>query len=142
MNESSRADAGSPAAYLDSSALVKLVVSEAETRAMVDFVRAQRVVVSSVIAEVEVGRAVRRATSSPSAFRRMHEIFERIWLIGLTAEIRLRAALLEPSGLRSLDAIHLATALDLEDSVDCFVVYDTVLARAARRIGLEVVSPR
>lgn len=80
-------------------------------------------------------RTARRAKASPEAVRRSLHFVE------LTADIVERAALLDPPELRTLDAIHLASALSLSDSLDVFVCYDEVLQRAAGAYGLTLAAP-
>lgn len=63
-------------------------------------------------------------------------------MIAMDAAVLLRAASLEPPELRSLDAIHLATALSVEPVIEAFVTYDRQLGRAAAAAGLRVESPR
>jgi hypothetical protein len=128
--------------YLDSSALVKLVVSEPETAALRDAVREWPQVVSSVLARVEVPRALRRARATAADRRRGVAVIASIALIRLDEAVLEVAADLQPADLRSLDALHLATALSLGTDLDALVAYDRRLERAARAAGLEVRSPR
>jgi uncharacterized protein len=123
--------------YLDASALVKLVVDEAGTGAMVARVRGARGVVTSVIAGVEVPRAVARTADAVRAT----ELLDRSTLVDVSQDIIRRAATLEPSSVRSLDAIHVATALALGPEIDAFVTYDRRQAAAAAAAGLVVESP-
>ena len=124
--------------YADASALVKLVVEEPESRAMNRwFVEARRVTTSR-IGVIETTRAASRREHDP--VHREHvldgvEVFEVDRVIGALA------ATLEPPHLRTLDAIHLATALALRPELDAFVTYDDRLADAARALGLPVVRP-
>ena len=97
---------------------------------------------SSVLTEIEVARAIRRATLSDVALARAREILDALWLVNLSRAIRSAAATLDPPVLRSLDAIHLATALSLGLELDVFVAYDEGLAKAARASGMKVASPR
>ena len=125
--------------YLDSSALVKLVVSEPESRALRDLLRSWPERVSSVIARVEVVRAARRIGSRAS--RLAEEVVDRLTLVELDDVVLQRAASAEPSHLRTLDAIHLATALSLGDDLSALCGYDSRLADAAASSGIEVLSP-
>ncbi len=124
--------------YADASALVKLVVEEPESRAMHRwFVEAGRITTSR-IGIIETVRASSRRDHDPDHRDRVLndvEVFE------LDAAIAGVAASLEPFLLRTLDAIHLATALALVPDLDAFVTYDDRLAEAARAIGLPVVRP-
>lgn len=128
------------ALYVDSSALVKLVRTEAETAALATLL-AGRDLAASSLARVEVVRAVRRAGSGELEMRRAEEVLATLFLVPLDDEILERASLLDPASLRSLDALHLATALMLAADLDAFVAYDTSLVAAARAAGLTVVAP-
>jgi predicted nucleic acid-binding protein len=122
--------------FLDSSALVKLVVAEAETDALIAFLGDPRQpVVISEVAVTEVGRAARRVGADASAALAECEV------VLLRSELLLAAAALDPLDLRTLDAVHMATALSLGAVVDVFVAYDQRLLRAARERGLQVASP-
>lgn len=125
-------------AYADSSALVKLVVAEDESAAVQRwFVEAPDIICSRV-AIIETTRA---------AGRRDHDAAHRDWVLAqlvvveLDTTIAALAATVAPAGLRTLDAIHLATALALLPDLDAFVTYDDRLAEAARAIGLPVMRP-
>src|SRR5580692_7739337 len=99
--------------YLDSAAVVKLVHAEPESQALRDWLdeRAETGWVSSVLAEIESFRALAR--HSPAAVGRLPAVFDLIDLIDLDAGTRLLARAVSPVTVRSLDAIHLATALRL-----------------------------
>jgi uncharacterized protein len=127
--------------YLDSSALVKLVVPEAETQALMAALAASPKQVSSEIACVEVRRAVRRSGSNPLVAQRAEAILGAIDLVRFNVAIRELAGRLDPGTLRSLDAIHLATALWLSKELVALVTYDGPQAGAARAAGLTVLSP-
>ena len=125
-------------AYVDASAIVKLVVAEAESMAFLRwFVEADRVTTSTV-GLIETRRA---------AARRAHEAAHREYILSefevlaLSEDVAARSAAAEPPSLRALDAIHLASALALGPELDAFVTYDDRLADAARRVGLPVVRP-
>ena len=127
--------------YLDSSALVKLVLPEAESEALLESLSAWSVRVSSELARVEVVRAARRATAQPSAEQRAEEVLAGLHLLKLDSDIFSAAARLEPRSLRSLDAIHLASALSLGADLGAIVIYDSNLAEAAEGHGLQVLAP-
>jgi uncharacterized protein len=131
-----------PALYLDSSAIVKLVAAEAESLALFDFVRRYGERLSSVLARVEVQRAVRRAKGSAAERRRADRVLARVALVRIDDPIIAMASQLRPIDLRSLDAIHLATALSASDGIAGFVTYDARLARAATAARLAVFQPR
>jgi predicted nucleic acid-binding protein len=131
------ADGGST--YLDSSALVKLVVVEAQTSALVGHLRGRGGLVSSALASVEVIRAVRKVAAArvPTARQALRELD----LMPLD-EASLRAAAdLEGESVRSLDAIHVAAALSLSDDLSELITYDHRMASAATGLGLPVISP-
>ena len=125
-----------PGVFLDSSALVKLVRSEPETDALRQFLAdPRRPLLISELAVTEVSRAARRVGADASA------AFAACDVVLLRSELLEIAAGLEPTTLRTLDAIHLATALSLRDRIDAFVAYDVPLAAAAAKHGLAVASP-
>ena len=126
-------------AYIDSSALVKLVVREAETDALRRYVDAAGPLASSILATVEVPRAVARV--APEAMLALAAVIDKLNTLAFDARIAARAAALTPATLRALDAIHLATALELGDELTAFVCYDHRLGAAARELGLPVVAP-
>jgi uncharacterized protein len=127
--------------YLDSSAAVKLVHAEAESRALRDWLdeRADTGWVSSVLVEVETYRALARY--SPAALTRLPQMLDLIDLVDLTPAIRARAQAVDPVTIRSLDAIHLATALHIQGELMAFVAYDSRLSEAATTAGLPVQVP-
>lgn len=127
--------------YLDASAIVKLVAPEPETRALVATLRSAPEVVTSALSQTEVIRAVRRAGGGRDRLRRAEAICSRIALIPIDQGILRRAADLEPAQLRTLDAIHLATALGLLPDLEDLITYDARLAAAAAAAGLTVLSP-
>jgi predicted nucleic acid-binding protein len=126
--------------YLDSSALVKLVIDEPETLALREFLGAYPDRLSSVVGSVETLRIARRVGGS-DALDRAQALLEAIELVRLSDSTQTAAARLEPIELRSLYAIHLATALSLTPDLAGMVVYDLRLADAARRAGLTVWAP-
>ncbi|MEV1293271.1 type II toxin-antitoxin system VapC family toxin [Pseudonocardia sp. NPDC049635] len=130
--------------YLDSAAVVKLVREEDETPALVTWLneRAGQRLVASALVEVEVPRALRR--SQPEVLGAVAATLARIDRVELDAAIRATAAAYVDPHLRSLDAVHLATADQLVASgkdVSAFVTYDKRLAEAARTASLTVVAP-
>lgn len=127
--------------YLDSSAIVKLIAPEAESPALVRLVSRFPARISSAIAIVEVGRAVRRAGVRTSWENRAAAILNSISLLSIDREILEKSARMEPPGLRSLDAIHLASALTLQEDLEAFVTYDRKLFAAAEQIGFRTVAP-
>lgn len=128
--------------YLDSSAIVKLVVPEPETAALVEAVRSDPETVSSVLARVEVLRAVRRAGERRAVVDRAESILGGIAMVRLDEWVVTTASRLPPLELRTLDAVHLATALSIGPTLPEFVTYDIRLASAAEEAGLSVHAPR
>lgn len=125
--------------YVDSSALVKLVVEEPESGALRGLLQEDPEQLASAIVEVEVPRAVRRAI--PALLPQAQRVVAQVAVVGLSEQIRARAALLEPVTLRSLDALHLATALEVRDELDGLVTYDARMAETARALGVAVLAP-
>lgn len=97
--------------------------------------------VASALAAVEVQRAVNRLNPPDAAAARASEVLNRIALMKVDETILQAAAQLGPADLRSLDAIHLATALSVRDHLEAFVVYDRRLAEAAEKLELPIESP-
>ena len=128
--------------YLDSSALVELIAREPETPALLSLLELRPEVVSSALARVEVLRAVSRAGRAPGSLERARDVLSRVALIAMDGGILDAAATIQPAELRSLDAIHLATALSLHPEAAMFVSYDERLNAAAAAARLRVVSPR
>jgi uncharacterized protein len=127
--------------YLDSSAIAKLIIPETESDALARFLPAWPLRVSSALARVEVTRAVHRLTQEPDRLRRAEEVLRRFALLRIDAAILEAASQLDPPLLRTLDAIHLASAVSLAETLGGFVAYDARLAQAARNLGLTVFSP-
>jgi uncharacterized protein len=127
--------------YLDASALVKIVVAEPESGALLAFLRSRPERMSSALLLTEVPRALRRAHFDAVVRRRAQRVLARLALVDVDRRILSAAAALEPSALRTLDAIHLATALVVREDLDGLVTYDRRLAAAAERLDLEVLAP-
>lgn len=127
--------------YLDASALVKLVVAEPESAALIDRLREWPHRASSALSITEVPRALRRAGFAAPATRRARAVLARVALIEIDRAILTAAASLNPAGLRTLDAVHLATALTLRPDLATFVTYDRRLGAAAELADLEVTAP-
>lgn len=128
------------ALYVDSSALCKLVAQEAESVAMHEIWTTRgNDLASSDLARTEVLRQASRC--QPPRLQRAREVLDGLVLIPLLTKLTETAGTLSPPGLRSLDALHLATALELGDDLEAIVTYDTRQAESARHLGLSVVSP-
>jgi predicted nucleic acid-binding protein len=126
--------------YLDTSALVKLVVAEAETSALLAWLKAaDRAPVSCDLARTELMRAVRRV--APDRAVQARTVLDSVTLIAVGTAMFEEAGRLDPTLLRSLDALHLAAALALGDDLEGLVTYDERLAGAAELNGLVVTAP-
>jgi len=127
--------------YLDSAALVKLVRLERATPELVEWLNERPGIplVSSALAEVEVPRAIRRV--APDALPAVPETLARLYRLEIDATVRSSAAALADSDLRTLDAIHVATAIGIGADLQAFVSYDQRLLQTAGELGLPVVSP-
>lgn len=127
--------------YLDSSALVKLVVSEPESASLISLLGAWPHRISSGLALTELPRAVRRAGFGAAVRRRAEQVLARVALVDVDRRILTAAASLDPPTLRTLDAIHVATALVLGEDLGALITYDARLAAAARHAEIEVLAP-
>jgi uncharacterized protein len=126
--------------YLDTSAVVKLVMSEAETEALQAWMRTTGAeCVASQLLRIELLRAVARTT--PAHMDQAREILKGFTLLRIDDSVIEAAENLKPPILRSLDAIHLASALMLGRQLNAFVSYDKRLADAASALGLNVMAP-
>jgi predicted nucleic acid-binding protein len=126
--------------YIDTSALVKLVVAEPETAALRRWLsEVDRTTVACDLARTELLRAVRR--SAPDRLLQARAVLDAVTLTTVTTSIFEQAGRLGPTTLRSLDALHLAAALDLGDDLDSLVTYDDRMAAAARLSGVPVTAP-
>lgn len=125
-------------AYVDASALVKLVVVEAESAQMLRWYVDSERVVTSRVGIVETRRAAARHRHVDDELR---ALLASVDVIELDQRVSDRAVSVGPIALRALDAIHLATALELGESLQAFVTYDDRVAEAARMVGLPVARP-
>ncbi len=127
--------------YLDSAAVVKLAHAEAESPALRAWLdeRAETGWVSSVLTEIESFHALARY--APDAVSRLPAVLDQIELIDLDPPIRILAQTVRPATVRSLDAIHLGTALHARGTLTSFVTYDKRLLDAAAAAGLPVDPP-
>jgi uncharacterized protein len=127
--------------YLDSSALVKLALTEPESPALASWLaeRADQALVSSALHRTEVLRAIWR--SEPGALPRGQRIIRRVGRVALSHDVLDNAATLPPGKLGTAGAIHLASALAIRRDLVSFVAYDSDLLQAAREAGLPVDSP-
>ena len=129
--------------YVDSSAIVKLIWSEAESSALAEFVlsdeRSAKTLITSAVSRIEALRATRRRDGS--LLSRAREVLETFSEFEITEGIMETAAMVGSPNLRTLDAIHLATAMENASGMRALITYDTRLAQAARELGLPVASP-
>jgi predicted nucleic acid-binding protein len=126
--------------YLDTSAAAKLVVAEPGSQALASWVATHETqVIASDLLRTELLRATRRA--APDRMQRARAVLDALTLFNLTAATFERAATLDPEELRSLDALHLAAALELGDELDGIVTHDHRMAAAASLYGVAVQSP-
>jgi predicted nucleic acid-binding protein len=131
--------------YVDASALVKLVVREAESAALERELEHQPDLATSTLTAIELARAVARAradgTVAVADERTLDGLLAATAEIPLTDEIRARASTLAPVQLRTLDAIHLASALTLAGDLDGLLTYDARMQQAAAAHGIVVLAP-
>ena len=131
--------------YLDSAAVIKMLRREDETPDLIAWLNdhAGAPLVSSALVEVEVPRALRRA--APQALVGVPSVLGRLYRVEIDAGVRAAAGAYAEPLLRSLDAIHLATAEALARQAGAafvaFVTYDRRLLEAAKAVGLAVASP-
>jgi len=130
---------GERATYVDSSALVKLAVEEPESTALRRYLRRRSPLVSSALAKTEVARAL--LPLGDAATRAGQDVLSRIELVRINDRVLNAAGHLLPAELRSLDAIHLATARQFGTDLARVVTYDARLAAAAEAMGLAVAAP-
>lgn len=124
---------------MDSSALVKLVVEEDESGALLKYLRSRRLRVSCALARVEVVRSAQKAGRRERD--RAIRLVRSIDLIRVDDALLDSASDIDGAVLRSLDAIHLAAALTLGPDLGDLVTYDFRMSEAARSLGLAVVGP-
>jgi uncharacterized protein len=125
--------------YLDSSALVKMVVPEGESAALARFIGTRADVGSCGLARVEVIRAVR--SHGPRATADARALLREVTLLRLDDAVLSAAAELDAGPLRALDAIHVAAATSLGDELETLVTYDGRMLLAAEALALPVASP-
>ncbi|MFI9382580.1 type II toxin-antitoxin system VapC family toxin [Kutzneria sp. NPDC052558] len=131
--------------YLDSAAIVKLAHVEPGSEQLVDWLNDRRnlPLVTSSLAEVEVPRALRR--NAPGSLPAVPTVLGRLYRLAIDSVIRATAATYTDPNLRSLDAIHLATAQFVAGQpgtrFEAFVTYDKRLLEAVKAAGLPIASP-
>ena len=125
--------------YLDSSALVKLLVNEPESRALRAYLRREPERLSCGLARTEVLRAVRPL--GPAAVQTARRLLRNVDLLRLDDALLDAAGMLEPVTVRSLDSIHLAAAQLVAPTLRAVVMYDRRMAVAATSLGFRVAAP-
>jgi predicted nucleic acid-binding protein len=125
--------------YIDSSAIVKLIVKEPESAALGRYLRSRHPLVSSALVRTEVKRAV--LPIGAPALRRVDDVLGRIDLVRINNSVLNAAGLMKPEEVRSLDAIHLATAALFETTLRGLITYDVRMATAAQALGWTVSAP-
>jgi predicted nucleic acid-binding protein len=127
-------------AYLDTSAAVKLLMTEPESPALRRWLRRRPARASAALLRVELVRVVRRA-GLPRLIPEARKLLAGVHLIRLDDALLDRAADLDPIDLRSLDSIHLAAAVSLGEDLAAVVSYDERLLAAATSLGLPTATP-
>lgn len=128
-----------PGTYLDSSAIVKLAIDEPQSEPLRRYLRRRGPFVSSALARTEVMRAL--LNEGDAGVARGRDVLGHVNLIRVNDRILATAGTLLPAELRSLDAIHLATALALDDDIRQLVSYDERMTAAAAGLGLRTAAP-
>lgn len=128
--------------YLDTSAMVKLVVAEPESPALIAWLNSHldEHLATSAIGHIELLRAAGRAGAAATAAAR--DLASTVDSLVLSETISAVAASIPPAELRTLDAVHLATALTHRHSLTALCAYDRRLLDGAESHGLTTVSPR
>jgi len=125
--------------YLDSSAILKLIIQEPESDALDQMLGES--LTSSILSRIEIMRVIQR--NHPDRLSLARAELGKINLIPINeAVIRIAENFSEASTLRSLDAIHIASALLVQSSIEGIITYDTTMVTAAKEFGLQVLSPR
>jgi len=126
--------------YIDTSAFVKLIVHERHSVALSEWVeRTGPELVASDLLRIEALRSARQ--HSPQAVVRVRIGLESITLLAVDVQCCELASQLDPRVMRSLDALHLASALTLGDSLEGVITYDDRMAEACSLLGLAVIAP-
>lgn len=126
--------------YLDTSAAVKLLIEEEGSTELADWVAEHdRAVFSGDLLRTELLRVTRRV--APHLMVQARAILDALVIVTISTEVCERAAMLEPRALRSLDALHLATALEVGDELQAVITYDRHLSRGAENLGIKVLAP-
>ena len=139
------ADVRAGVLYADTSALVKLIVTEPESTPLEDELLRWDDIATSEITAIELSRAVARARQEPEADvadeRSVLELLAALSEVPLTDDVRALASTIGPPSLRTLDAIHLASAMTLGADLGGLLTYDVRMQRAAAESKLTIVAP-
>ncbi len=126
--------------YLDTSAAVKLLIVEKGSTALRRWLEShEEEIFSSDLLRTELLRVTRRA--APELMVQARIILDTLIMVTLSTTVFERAVMIEPGILRSLDALHLAAALELGDDLQGLITYDQRLADSAKTLGIDVVTP-
>ena len=124
--------------YVDSSALLKLLIVEKESVDLIDFI--DFTITSSVVTRVEVIRTLQKI--APEKVAEAQILLTGIDLTPVNSSILSVAENFSPSiSLKSLDAIHVATVIFLDKSVEGLVTYDKAMIKNAKELGIKTISP-
>ena len=124
--------------YIDSSAILKLILDESERKALVKFLKAPSV--TSRVSRLEVKRTVNRL--APEHLELAYSELEKLDYFPISTSILNVAESFDQSvTLRTLDAIQVATALYLGDSIEGLISYDAQMLKNAKKLGIKVISP-
>ncbi|WP_016889770.1 type II toxin-antitoxin system VapC family toxin [Mycobacteroides abscessus] len=130
--------------YMDTSALTKLLIEEDETAELQAWLRAQseqdQYAATSALGRVELMRVVARH-AEPGLRERAQYLLDGLDILPITTAVITLAETIGPSTLRSLDAIHLASASQIAGELSAVVVYDTRLIEGCRAVGFPTQSP-
>lgn len=129
------------AIYLDSSAFLKLFLPEPDSAALTRYLASRPLRVSALLLRTEALRAAVRATLSPQRMLLVRALLDGLIFIGADVTLSDEAGIMSPPDLRSLDAIHLASARTLGRKLEALVTYDQRLAGAAAWYGMPAISP-
>ncbi|HWA55525.1 MAG TPA: PIN domain-containing protein [Solirubrobacterales bacterium] len=125
--------------FLDSSAPMMLVIREPETPALRRYLATRPQRIACQLVRTEVPRAIRHF--GPRALAKARSVQQRVEIVRIDDDLLDVADLIDPAVVRSLDAIHLATAQLLARELEAVVTYESRMRIAAERIGLAVVAP-
>lgn len=126
--------------YLDTSAAIKLLFDEPESGALRNWVLENtQDLVSSDLLQTELMRSTARI--DPHKLEDANTIIRDLFILHLSTSVYHRAGELAPVEMRSLDALHLAAAMELGDELEGVVTYDARMAQGAESLGISVVNP-